>query len=299
MKKSNENQMGKRAGFTIVELLTVMAVIAILIGLLVPALGLVHDTAKDLQQRAQFHGIEVGLEAYKSVYGSYPESDENAYAPATEIDPSDNYNGANKLAEAMLGWDLLGFHPKSEFISDGTEALGATDIYDGTDPVNLDERSDRFVELEKANAYLIGDIYPPASIGSSKVSVNSFVLCDSYSKLRSVSGLKTGTPILYFKARTKYRFQDMSDGTANDIYNYDDNKELLDLGLAEDGGIDHFIADGTDDYLDFEDLIINDQILTATTAQVPYLAEKYILMSAGKDGIFGNADDIYNFEKQK
>ena len=69
MKKNKENQIVERAGFTIVELLTVMAVIAILIGLLVPALGLVNNAAKDLQQKAQFHGIKVGLELFKTEFG--------------------------------------------------------------------------------------------------------------------------------------------------------------------------------------------------------------------------------------
>ena len=60
MKKHSEKQ-----GFTIVELLTVMSVIAILIGLLVPALNLVRKMAKDTKQKAQFHSINVAVKAGK------------------------------------------------------------------------------------------------------------------------------------------------------------------------------------------------------------------------------------------
>ncbi len=71
----------RRSGFTIVELLTVMAVIAILIALLAPALTLVRDAAKEVQQKAQFHSIDVGIGLYNGVEGSYPPSSENALAP--------------------------------------------------------------------------------------------------------------------------------------------------------------------------------------------------------------------------
>ena len=67
----------RKKGFTIVELLTVMGVIAVLIGLMVPALGLVKDYSKRIQQKAQFHGIDMGLEMYKTEFGSYPRSDDN------------------------------------------------------------------------------------------------------------------------------------------------------------------------------------------------------------------------------
>ena len=313
--EKNQRVMGKRAGFTIVELLTVMAVIAILIGLLVPALNLVHDTAKDVQQRAQFHGIEIGLEMFKSEFGVYPESidsqDEFAADGTTALKP---YSGANKLAEAMVGWDLLGFHPKAEFTSEGVDLTGVK-VYD-TSSANRDVRSDHYVGLEKANAFRMDDIYSdPAPLDDGGVSPY-YVLCDSYAKRRAVSGYKTGTPILYFKANTKYDTQVSAttaiiDDTGDDVYNYYDNLNILALGSAEDGE-DHLISDAVgNDLIDFDKIIVNEQIFASTAGvgesigdggigtQVPYCSKSYILMSAGKDGLFGNSDDIYNFEKDK
>ena len=45
-------------------------------------------------------------------------------------------------------------------------------------------------------------------------------------------------------------------------------------------------------------MIINKHI-DITDVPVPYKAQSFILMSAGKDGIYGNADDIFNFDKEK
>ncbi len=46
---------------------------------------------------------------------------------------------------------------------------------------------------------------------------------------------------------------------------------------------------------------VNQQIYDASggVIRVPYRAESYVLMSAGKDGLFGTADDVYNFEMGK
>ena len=126
----------KRSAFTIVELLTVMGVIAILISLLVPALNLVRDYARELQQRAQFHSIEVAIDMFvaSSGYGTYPPSNDNSLPPVNPMDPIP-YGGAQKLAEALVGWDLLGHHPKAAFRSNGTneDNLGVTYlVYDPT-----------------------------------------------------------------------------------------------------------------------------------------------------------------------
>ena len=56
------------------ELLTVLAIIAILVGLLMPALGLVRNRAKEASQRAQFATIDMALLAFKTDFGDYPPS---------------------------------------------------------------------------------------------------------------------------------------------------------------------------------------------------------------------------------
>lgn len=322
--------MKRKKGFTIVELLTVMGIIAVLIGLLVPALSLVKDYSKRIQQRAQFHGIDVGLEIYKTEFGSYPNSYDNgdAIIPDHPVDPTP-YCGSNKLAEAMVGLDLLGFHPSADFRSDGLNTVidknGATlvdiDIYDttGANPTwqtaqeNIDARKGPFVDLEHANAFRMDEVYttapapfianfaPPSGGGP----FYPLVLCDVYAKKRGgTGGKKTGTPILYFKAHDNFSVQEQdvdNNGSGSliddDIYRLDDNWQLLQLGMPDDAtpyAIEQAVATG-DPYQEFDNMIVNDQV---QSIRRPYRADTYILISAGKDGDFGTADDIFNFEKE-
>ncbi len=300
----------KTSAFTIVELLTVMGVIAILISLLVPALTLVRDFAKEIEQRAQLHSIEVGIDMFvaTSGYGTYPPSDDNAFANPAGPDPT-AYGGAQKLADALVGQDLVGYHPRSGFRSDlmGYDAFGVPQqIYDVGTRQNLDEREGLFIEGENANPYMLGDIYTDVQV----FNPSNYVLCDVYAKNRTLAfnqtNKKTGMPILYYRARTE-NFAQVFDnpatpgappgGIEDDIYYYPDNENLLSLGAPEDGTLTHPIADGVgNDLQDFENMILNNEI---TTIQRPYRAGSYILISAGKDGRYGTADDITNFMKKE
>ena len=317
---------GKTKGFTIVEMLTVMGIIAILIGLLVPALNQVKDYSKQIQQKAQFHSIDVAMEMFKNNFGAYPDSFDNRgvstpapLAPLT-VDVS-NYCGAEKLAEALVGWDLLGVHPKSGYRSDGRNYFPSlanyTMVYDTVNGIqagvgspdteksgdeNIKARK-KFVDMENANAYRMQDVYTAAQTGS--FNALNYVLCDVYARSRT-SGVKTGTPILYFKARTIYTLQNYNDTQANldDIYDYDDNRALVLLGTADATPTRHEIeknatgaaATLAEAYVNFQKLILNQQILQNGVYR-PYRADSYILLSAGKDGVYGTADDIFNFEK--
>lgn len=320
------NKQVKVGGFTIVELLTVMAVIAVLIGLLIPALALVKDNAKQIQQRAQFHGLDVGIELYKSEFGAYPPSNDNSLVPVNPFDGSP-YTGANKLAEAMVGRDLLGFHPKSDFRSDGMAQMtipgpppstADDNVYAAfsgnsleTAADNLKARKGPFVDLENANAFPMDEVYGNANaqfpggfvnnyaMDTVTGTINSYplVLCDVYAKKRSgINAKKTGTPILYYRARANYTMQDSQDvgGTLDDIYYYGDNAALLDIGMPDDGLNYTMVAGGTTPEENFDEMIRNDNVQTVLR---PYRADTYILISAGKDGDFGTADDVFNFEK--
>ncbi len=105
--------------YTIIELLTVMSIVIILIGLLVPALTVVKKYGRKVKQRAQFHAIDVAMELFNNEFEGYPDSGN------MDLDnPAVAYCGAMKLCEAMMGQDLLGFHPDSDFRADCQDSAG-------------------------------------------------------------------------------------------------------------------------------------------------------------------------------
>ncbi len=98
--KSIVKQSNRKAAFTIIELLTVMSIIIILIGLLVPSLNMARRFARKLTQKNQLRTIGIAIEFFNNEWDGYPSST----ALGGEGQP---YCGAMKLCEAMVGQDLM------------------------------------------------------------------------------------------------------------------------------------------------------------------------------------------------
>ncbi len=281
--KSIVKHSSRKAAFTIIELLTVMSIIVILIGLLVPSLNMARRFAKKLTQKNQLRIVGIGIEFFNNEWDGYP--------PSGAFDGNgQEYCGTMKLAEAMVGKDLLGFHPDSAFRADGLDATGRL-LYD---PTTLGARKELFLQLDNANVNRLSEIYGPGNTGS--FNENTFVLCDIY-KRDMRTGRKTGMPILYYKAETSNKLHDPNfaptptDNMGN-IYNFNDNQAMFALGKPwEDPGKQstHSLSVPSRFYKNTR----NDQI---STLRQPYKTDSYILISAGFDGEYGTADDICNFE---
>ncbi|MFA5291467.1 MAG: type II secretion system protein [Phycisphaerae bacterium] len=326
----------RKSGFTIVELLTVMAIIAILMGLLVPALNQVRKLAKDTSQKAQFHAIDAALEGYYADNLAYPDSAISKTSNVYTV-------GAQKLAEALVGRDLFGrdnmssWDAKKDELDPNSDAIYAIEAY-GSTPAqvtfSLGNRTKLYLNPDKVEAFGVGQLYSNndtaaavvypgdrdetgARIGT--ISKPAPVLTDVYLAKKVTLANRTtkmaGSPILYYKANTHATFFPNVDANSTvdyadvnetgSIYNGMDNEELINLYQMMNPiatNMHHFdqAYNNAETPQKNGGWIFYKTITNPTfiTQPRPYNMDSYILISAGADAIYGTADDIYNFQSQ-
>ena len=98
-----------RVGFTLVEILVVMGIIAVILSLVLPAAFKARRQAGRAKAIRDLATLQTGLEEYKNSYGEYPQTNGNFF-PATAIQK----DGATVLCEALTG--LYFDRPSSTFM---------------------------------------------------------------------------------------------------------------------------------------------------------------------------------------
>lgn len=195
-------QKTRQAAFTLIELLTVMAIITLLIGILTPSLSAARNRATKTAIFAQLNAMSAGLEAFKNDEDEYPPSNAILMAddPANNPDPdmadwevgnsTDPLQGAHLLKDALVGRDFLGYDPRR---TNGT-------VYDRWDPIN--DRREPYVKVDGVSVTSRNEppedgfgIIPtpvltiPSESGSGSVALDVNVFRDKF-----------GWPILYYRA---------------------------------------------------------------------------------------------------
>ena len=292
-KELNSNNSGisdKRQKSNVSKIIWITGIILLLL-LLVNALLLYINPGSHIdridRQEAQYNSISVALELFNSEFDTLP--------PSNGLDPTGKpYCGAMKFAEAMVGKDLKGFHPDSLFRSDGNDGSRkvlypdannlTTELYQA----NIKIRKGPYLPIENANAYHLNDIFE----NTGPFDGNSYVLCDEYGRFTHLNtGRRIGMPILYYKADISKNAHDINDpNNPDNIYNYKDNHAMLALGIPSKPNKKHPL---------FEDPTIFYKMTKkykSTKQNVSMRADSYILLSAGKDGLYGTKDDIVNFD---
>jgi prepilin-type N-terminal cleavage/methylation domain-containing protein len=94
----------KRSGFTIIELLTVIAIIAVLAAILLPIVGRVRLNAQKTAARAQFSQWGQSFELFRQEYGFYPSfGGNNPTNPDDFLINGRNHNDGTRFYETLTG----------------------------------------------------------------------------------------------------------------------------------------------------------------------------------------------------
>lgn len=139
-----------RRNFTLVEILTVIAIIAILMGLLLPVMSTAQRKGKENKARAAIQSIKFAIEQYENDYGLLPKigtstSDDNVFN--TTMSNSESSGDYDKLMEILTFTKIM--HPTA---SNNGQAL----ITSGTD--NYFEANLKKIRYLEAPANKVKDI---------------------------------------------------------------------------------------------------------------------------------------------
>jgi prepilin-type N-terminal cleavage/methylation domain-containing protein/prepilin-type processing-associated H-X9-DG protein len=189
----------RREGFTLVELLVVLAILAVLTGLLLPAVQKVRETAARLKCQNNLKQVGLGLQNYHDANGSLPPG-----YTATE-----NYSdGAN---DTTPGWGWAAY------------------LLPSLEQHNLYRQLD--FQQPAAKSQAIGNLVPLFLCPSDVLPVEAFAVPDAFGDVVALAGPSSyagcvggdesdtfgpaGLGVLYRNSRT--RLTDVTDGTSQTI----------------------------------------------------------------------------------
>jgi len=131
------------AGFTLVELLVVVAIIALLLGILLPALAAVRGRASNVAAAAQLESISRACDSYFTTFNDYP----GYFADADILGPiTQSFPGNHNLMVSLIG-------QMTTSSSEGEFQVGSTGRYIDTDKIGEGPR------VESGRVY--GAFYSP------------------------------------------------------------------------------------------------------------------------------------------
>jgi prepilin-type N-terminal cleavage/methylation domain-containing protein len=130
MRTTNFNMKTGIKAFTLIELLTVIAIIGILAGIIIPATGGVKTTANKAKTKAMFSQWSLAMDLFKSDYGYYPPiGSNNKVVPASFFGA---LTGKTYAGVALTGNDLKGNTRKLSFYTPSQSDITSTANGDAT-----------------------------------------------------------------------------------------------------------------------------------------------------------------------
>lgn len=322
----------QRPAFTLVEMLTVIAIITLLIGILVPSLNAARNAATKAAVQAQLQAISTGNEMFRNDEGEYAKSNPYTFGAYGNVAAQNtamanwevtNLNGAHLIVDAMIGRDSLGYDPKPGS-GPGTAVDSRWSNSPGTPPTSY-PRARRNPYIKPEGISVATAAKPPQDAfgpyDPSGTIPNAYLpQPDSNDANATVFIDKFGFPILYYRARPnstqRTEIIQTNNGTSVDANVgdgvYDGRDNFL---FTSPVGRQHRIADATatinyayplgtqtlnNNFAEFIRSFRATSYVPATNPPTidfprPVNGETFMLLTPGKDGIYGNLDDVGNW----
>lgn len=221
-----------------VELMVVIAVIALLVAILMPALSMARSKAKYTQAKAQFNAFQAGIEAFRgeSALGARipPSASDDPDDHQLIADPNDDGTpdspnmriaGAHLLFQAMLGADLLG---TPGFVDTDRNGFWSDDTYRGKGGAyELDTSTTLPMRPRYGGAGYVDDKMKARAKSLAQLQEEgSIVMMDGIAEDTAAQLLFLDPwdhPILYYRANPAARWMMGEDIDTRGIYRQEDN----------------------------------------------------------------------------
>ena len=291
-----------RRAFTLVELLTVVGIIALLISIVIPSLANARRQARRTTSRATLSTIETALNMFHNDFQNYPDSTqrEDRIRDLPNATTHHMLSGAHWLVRALAGHDFQGVDAKGEVLRAYVSTSDNMPYADLLLSAGIYQRKDPYIDNP---AIFLRDTDQRFDIQSSN-STGRLVAIDAFT-----------FPILYYRANPRAQSPMATD--TGGVYNQRDNELITGSDRASGlNGWDFAAAGRTPSHAlyafgSIDPATIHDQKLSfayffhqenvhETTGGLtgvikPANPESFVLLSAGPDGVYGTDDDVKNF----
>jgi len=215
--------------FTLIELLVVISIIALLIGILLPALGAARETARQMKSNTQLRGIHQGMFALSQENDGWFPGLDSSGQPLTGSGPGHRTDANSKFRSPTFGFHTLrrlsvmlntGFFPPEFMVSpaDGgsVKEVAVADSAVGTDNISVDNISYAMLEIRLTAAGTPPGSYRPTNRAlewSDTVNSDAIVMSDRAINDAGVEGNYTaGDPITFHSVWTEQGSEEWNGG---------------------------------------------------------------------------------------
>ncbi len=310
-----------RRGFTLIEIMVVIGIIALLIGILLPALSKVQERAKVTQTMGLMQEFAKACDAFQQEFGRYP-----GLVPEEILANDPQISGTENALLELMGGGVRKNDVDKTLYTNTTSGFGGTDWIELTFATGNAAPNDKFyvkVNIGKMGEgpRINGKQYPPffAPKAAELRPIEGQMFGKTRTKGESTAGKipdlvdSWGNPIIFLRAARNVgplaggeddRAQFLVLSTDGKIYGamdpYMGSDGLGDLSLPQT----KTAASGSESYclFDFETDAVTKKKLLAQFLRHPGFGDpdkplsgtargKYILISSGKDGIYFNRTD--------